>query len=78
MTPVRPLDRAAVALMLLLCVTWGFTQITSKYALAEIPPLTQAALRSAVGSVLFGAFAADNLCYFQMNGGAVLDEQRCS
>lgn len=57
MTSVRPLDRLAVSLVLLLCVTWGFTQIMTKFALAEIPPLTQAALRSGFGSVLFGAFA---------------------
>ncbi len=58
MTPaVKPLDRVAVGLMLLLCVSWGFTQIAAKISLPEIPALTQAALRSAVGTVLFGAFA---------------------
>ena len=53
----KPLDRMAIGLMLLLCISWGFTQITSKLALADIPPLTQAALRSACGVVLFGTFA---------------------
>ena len=53
----KPLDRFAIGLMLLLCVSWGFTQISTKVALAEIPPLTQAALRSACGAMLFGTFA---------------------
>ena len=57
MTTARPLDRVAVLVMLMLCVSWGFNQITAKYALIEIPPLTQAALRSLFGTLLFGAFA---------------------
>ena len=32
--------------MLLLCVSWGFNQVAVKLALTDIPPLTQAALRS--------------------------------
>ena len=56
-TAARPLDRLAVATILMLCASWGFNQITAKYALSEIPPLTQAAGRSAIGAVLFGAFA---------------------
>jgi drug/metabolite transporter (DMT)-like permease len=43
--------------MLGLCLSWGFNQIAAKVALADIPPLTQAALRSAGGAVLLGAFA---------------------
>jgi drug/metabolite transporter (DMT)-like permease len=58
MTPaLRPLDRVATLVMLMLCASWGLNQITAKYALLDIPPLTQAALRSALCSVLFGAFA---------------------
>ena len=53
----RKLDRLAVGIILLLCVSWGFTQVSGKIALSEIPPFTQAALRSAGGTVLFGAFA---------------------
>ena len=35
----------------------GFNQITAKYALTEIPPLTQAALRSAFAALVVGTFA---------------------
>ena len=53
----RPLDRAGVAIVVVLCASWGFNQVSAKYALAEIPPLTQAALRSGIGFVLLGAYA---------------------
>lgn len=43
----RALTGGAVALVLLLCLTWGFNQIAIKLVLREIPPYTQAALRSA-------------------------------
>ncbi len=42
----RPLSPGAIALMLMLCVTWGFNQIAVKLVLPEIPPMLQAALRS--------------------------------
>src|SRR6201990_3626255 len=43
----RPLSPGAVALMLMLCVSWGFNQIAVKLALPDIPPMLQAMLRSA-------------------------------
>jgi drug/metabolite transporter (DMT)-like permease len=42
----RPLSPLAIALMLMLCVSWGFNQIAIKLALPDIPPMLQAALRS--------------------------------
>jgi drug/metabolite transporter (DMT)-like permease len=45
----RPLSATAIALMVMLCLSWGFNQITVKIALPDIPPLTQAALRSVGG-----------------------------
>jgi drug/metabolite transporter (DMT)-like permease len=42
----RPLSAGAVALMLLLCVSWGFNQIAVKLALPDIPPMLQATIRS--------------------------------
>ncbi|MET0970275.1 MAG: DMT family transporter [Tardiphaga sp.] len=43
----RGLTWGAIALALMLCLTWGFNQIAIKLVLREIPPYTQAALRSA-------------------------------
>ena len=48
----RPLDTFAVMVMLGLTLSWGFNQVSVKFALPEIPPLIQATLRS------IGALAA--------------------
>lgn len=48
----RPLDAAAAALAVVLCVSWGFNQVAVKLALPEIPPLVQAAFRSTTGTLL--------------------------
>jgi drug/metabolite transporter (DMT)-like permease len=42
----RPLDPLAAAAMVVLCASWGLNQVAIKLALPEIPPFTQAALRS--------------------------------
>jgi drug/metabolite transporter (DMT)-like permease len=42
----RPLSAGAIALMLMLCLTWGFNQIAVKLVLPEIPPMLQAMIRS--------------------------------
>jgi drug/metabolite transporter (DMT)-like permease len=43
----QPLSPGAVALMLMLCLSWGFNQIAVKLALPDIPPFLQATIRSA-------------------------------
>src|SRR6478735_7715185 len=43
----RALTPGAVALMLMLCVSWGFNQIAVKLALPDVPPMMQALIRSA-------------------------------
>ena len=43
----RPLTPGAVAVMLMLCLSWGFNQIALKLALPDIPPMLQATIRSA-------------------------------
>jgi drug/metabolite transporter (DMT)-like permease len=43
----RSLSAGAVAMMLLLCVSWGFNQIAVKLVLPEVPPMLQAMIRSA-------------------------------
>ena len=44
--PGRPLSPVAVALMLILCLSWGFNQIAVKLALPDIPAMMQALFRS--------------------------------
>ncbi|WP_315803970.1 DMT family transporter [Bradyrhizobium sp. SZCCHNS3002] len=43
----RPLGPGAIAVILVLCISWAFNQIAVKLALPEIPPMLQATLRSA-------------------------------
>jgi drug/metabolite transporter (DMT)-like permease len=52
----KPLSAMAVALMVMLCLSWGFNQVSVKVALPDIPPLIQATLRS--GGALFVVLAA--------------------
>jgi drug/metabolite transporter (DMT)-like permease len=53
----RPLGAVAIALVVMLCLSWGFNQIAVKLALPEIPPFTQAAIRS-FGGLLVVMLAA--------------------
>jgi drug/metabolite transporter (DMT)-like permease len=43
----RSLSAGAVAMMMLLCVSWGFNQIAVKLVLPDVPPMLQATIRSA-------------------------------
>src|SRR3954462_13297202 len=42
----RALTPGAIALMLMLCLSWGFNQIAVKLVLPEVPPMLQALTRS--------------------------------
>ena len=44
----RPLTPVAIALVVMLCVSWGFNQIAVKLALPDIPPMLQGTIRSAL------------------------------
>ena len=48
----RPLDAVAAAVMVMLCLSWGFNQVATKLAIHDIPPLTQATIRSIVAALL--------------------------
>jgi len=52
----RPLDALATSVVVLLCLSWGFNQVATKLALHDIPPLTQAAIRSAGATLIVGAW----------------------
>jgi drug/metabolite transporter (DMT)-like permease len=48
----RPLDAIAAALVVMLCLSWGFNQVAVKLAIPDIPPLLQGAIRSTVATIL--------------------------
>ena len=51
------LDGLAVACLLLCCGLWGLNQVATKLALATVPPLTQAAIRSLGAALLVALWA---------------------
>lgn len=51
------LDALAVASLVFCCFLWGLNQVAAKVAIAEVPPLWQAALRSLGGALLVFAWA---------------------
>jgi drug/metabolite transporter (DMT)-like permease len=53
----KPVDALAVAMMVLLCMSWGFQQIAIKFAAAGVSPIMQAGLRSIAATVLLFAWA---------------------
>ena len=65
----RALSPGAIALMLMLCLSWGFNQIAVKLVLADVPPMLQALARS-IGALpvilLIGFFRGVN--FFERDG----------
>ena len=52
----RPLDAAAAALVVLICLSWGFNQVSVKLAIHDIPPLLQGTIRSVGATILVAAW----------------------
>ncbi len=50
------LTTGAIALMLMLCLTWGFNQIAIKLVMQDIPPFLHASIRSC-GALILGIAA---------------------
>jgi len=42
----------AAAIVVMLCLSWGFNQVATKLAIHDIPPLIQGAVRSAVATLM--------------------------
>ena len=55
--PSRPLDLATLAVVVMLCASWGLQQVGIKLAIADVPAVTQMAVRSAGGALLMFGFA---------------------
>lgn len=51
------LDTLAVVSLVFCCFLWGLNQVAAKVAMAEVPPLWQAAVRSLVGAALVFVWA---------------------
>ncbi len=53
----RPLDAPAIALIVALCLSWGFDQVAVKLAIHDIPPLLQSTARSFIAALLVATWA---------------------
>jgi drug/metabolite transporter (DMT)-like permease len=63
------LDGLAVGLLLACCTLWGLNQVAAKVALTEVPPLTQAALRSLGAALLVLVWARGRgIALFERDG----------
>jgi drug/metabolite transporter (DMT)-like permease len=52
----RPLDLRATALVVMLCVVWGFQQVAMKGTASNASPVMQLAIRFAGASIFYGIF----------------------
>ena len=66
--------------MVVLCLSWWFNQVATKLAIHDIPPLIQAAIRSAVAALLIAAwcwwrgmalFKRDGTLWFGLTAGVL-------
>jgi drug/metabolite transporter (DMT)-like permease len=65
----RPLDPLAAAVVVMLCLSWGFNQVATKLAIHDIPPLTQGAIRSAVAVLIVALWCkARGIALFKRDG----------
>lgn len=55
--PARSLNASVLALMLMLCASWGLQNVAIKLALQDFAPMVQMALRSVFAAVLVWAWA---------------------
>jgi len=68
----RPLDALAIIVTIVLCLSWGFSNVTIKLAIHDIPPLMQSAARSAIATLLvFGWTQIRRMPMFKRDGTLV-------
>jgi drug/metabolite transporter (DMT)-like permease len=65
----RPLDAAAIAVTIWLCLSWGFNNVAIKLAIHDIPPLIQSSARSVIAALLVGIWTqARGIPLFKRDG----------
>jgi drug/metabolite transporter (DMT)-like permease len=52
----RRLDPLAAAIVVMLCLSWGFNQVATKLAIHDIPPMTQGTIRSIIGALIIAGW----------------------
>ena len=65
----RPLDAAAVAVIVVLSLSWGFNQVAVKLAIHDIPPLIQSAIRSCGAALIVAIWMRARRLSFDLRDG---------
>lgn len=68
----RPLDTAAIAVIVVLSMSWGFNQVAVKLAIHDIPPLIQSAVRSCGAAVLVAVWMRARGLSFDLRDGTLV------
>ena len=68
----RPLDAAAVAIIVVLSASWAFNQVAVKLALPDIPPLIQAAIRSCGAALIVAVWMRSRGLSFGLRDGSLV------
>jgi len=68
----RTLGPGVLATLVVLCASWGLQQVGIKLAMADVPPVTQMAIRSAGGAVLMAGFAVTRGVRFAERDGTLV------
>jgi len=73
----KPLDAVAFALMVVLCMMWGFQQVTIKWTAPDISLVMQAGLRSTIATALLLVWArVRRVPLFDRDGTNAISQQR--
>jgi drug/metabolite transporter (DMT)-like permease len=68
----RPLGVAAIAVIVLLCLSWGFNQVAVKLAMHDIPPLIQSAIRSCGAALIVAVWMRARGLSFDIRDGSLV------
>lgn len=68
----RRLDPLAIAIIVVLCLSWGFNQVAVKLAIDDIPPLIQATIRSIVAALIVSLWCKARGIAFLTRDGSLL------
>lgn len=67
----RPLEFGTAAVVVFLCLCWGFNTVSIKLALPDVPPLIQAAIRSTGAAMIIWLYARARGISLEMRGEAL-------
>src|SRR5262245_60328441 len=68
----RPLEPLAAALVVFLCLSWGFNQVSTKLAIVDIPPMIQGTIRSVGAAVVIAIWMRWRGLSFSVRDGTLV------